>query len=62
MWGGDFLIEDFAELTENMKQGDWLLEYMLGRITSYEEPGMNFEKLIELFEKCVEIIKQLPHD
>ena len=45
-WGGDFLIDDFFELIENMKAGDWLLEYMLGRLTSYEEPDMNFDKLI----------------
>ena len=49
MWGGDFLIEDFAELTENMKEGDWLLEYMHGRLTSYDEPDMHLEKPAEFF-------------
>lgn len=62
MWGGDFLIEDFAEMTENIKEGDWLLEYMLGRLTSYDEQDMHLEKLAEFFGKCVELIKQLPKD
>jgi hypothetical protein len=61
-WGGDFLIEDFSELIENMKAGDWLLEYSLGRLTSYDEPDMNFGKLIKYFSQCVELIKTLPQD
>ena len=62
MWGGDFFIDDFSELIENMKAGDWLLEYMLGRLTSYEEPDMNFETLVAYFTDCVALIMELPSD
>ena len=43
IWQSEYLNEDFSEMIENMKQGDWLLDYMLNRIVSYQEiePDMN---------------------
>lgn len=51
-----------AEIFENMRAGDWLLDYSVGRIRDYAraEPSIGLHKLAEFLEEYVEAVKQLP--
>ena len=51
-----------AEIFENMRAGNWLLDYSVSRIRDYanQEPTIGLHPLAEFFGDYVEATKQLP--
>jgi len=51
-----------AELFDNIRAGDWLMDYTLARISEYqqEEPTIGLQKLADLLGDYVGAVKQLP--
>ena len=51
-----------AEIFENMRAGDWLLDYTVHRIRDYAraEPSVGLHNLAEFLSEYVEAVKQLP--
>jgi len=51
-----------AEIFENMREGNWLLDYAVSRIRDYanSEPSIGLHDLVDFFGDYIEAVKSLP--
>ena len=50
------------ELFENIRAGNWLIDYTVDRIRKYtqQEPSIGLQKCVQFLEQYMECVKKLP--